>query len=191
MLNNCFLAVQDLVNDEDHNIVGAPLLGEDWIITPATSGWFFLQRGAQRVACWRANSLGSTGLFAIFGEKFFLDNLAEGRTNVMPAREAWDRRAEAPVRQFLRFWPTWNCAGFERVSGSPQAFSGVRTLTPPGVQIPDPTVTALPWALDETGAIVPQAQAVIRVDSILSPALHRTIAGLKLNEVLENEDPRA
>lgn len=191
ILRNGFLAVRPVTAE------GVPVVGGGWEVRPQAGRWFTLRRGRDLAAAWRASSVGGDALFALFGPKSWLDTVAEGRNDVMPAREAWQRRSEAPIRAWLRYWPTWRASGLYRDNeGGVVAFSNeVRDLVPEGVQIPDPEATPLPWLLDASGAVVGTvAEAEVQVTAIVRPAMNRTIRsmrdGFDLAVVLESEPAR-
>jgi hypothetical protein len=170
---------------------GGPEAGA-WERTPqGDTGWHVLTApGGAQVVCYRANTdPGATrGLFAIFGPPAVLSAIEATADLAMPAAEAWRRRAEAAVLLYLRSWPTFLCAGFERdADGNPVAFSGVRQLLDPGGRLPDYTVTPLPWNLAADGRLTTQALARYRVTSIARPALGITLAGLGCNDLFDAE----
>lgn len=185
-----YLAVRDLDGE------GAPDVGAGWTVHLMDAGWCVLERENIVVAAWKANELAGRGLFAVFGPQDFLENLASANTEVMPGREAWARRSEANIRAWLRYWPVWRVDGFERDDeGNPVAISGgVRRLLQDGDRLPDPTVDAFPWDLDEHGDLVSQASAVIRVTGIVRPAMANTIRSeadnFDLQQVMEDEPER-
>lgn len=187
-LSNAFLCVRDL--DED----GCPVLPASWECTTQDAGWYTLTRpDGLTVAAWKASAVASRALFALFGPRAVLDAIAAVEPLCMPAREAWARRAEANVRSFLRYWPIWRIDGQVRDGdGVAQPVSNtVVRLVPSGVQLPDPTTTALPWLLRANGTLTAvQAEAAVRVTVLHRPALDQTLAGFSLHEGLEDEPER-
>lgn len=184
-LSHAYLCVRDL-DDE-----GCPVLPNDWTCTVQDNDWLSLIRQSDKktIAAWKANEAGQRGLFALFGDKEFLDAIAQNEPMCMPAREAWRRRAEASIRAYLRYWPTWRFDGHIRDGSDIVAVSNhVMRIVPKGVRIPDPAITSLPWLLKSDGSIAEtQSEAAIRVSAIHRPSLDATLAGFNLHEKLENE----
>lgn len=187
--SNAYLCVRAL--DEE----GCPVVGEGWTCEPQDGGWYVLRhRSGHVIAAWKANTVSTRALFALFGERQVLDAIADAEPLCMPAKEAWDRRSEANVRTFLRRWRHWRLDGHVRDhEGVAQPVVGaVVQLVPEGSAIPDPTTTPLPWLLRADGTVTTQqAQASVRVAALHQPALDRTIAGFVLHQQLEDEPARA
>lgn len=101
-MTRAYIALRDLHED------GGPAAGERWERAPqGETGWTMLTDGDVTLACFRANSVGSRGLFAVLGPVDVLEALANGNAEVMPAREAWRRRAETKAKRIIRHWPWW------------------------------------------------------------------------------------
>jgi len=190
-LSRALLVVRTLHAD------GGPEAPAGWERSPqGDTGWNVLTApGGHRVLALRvATGPGGTrGLFAVYGPPAVLATIEAAADLAMPVREAWRRRDEAAVLLYLRSWPVFRCAGFERDhEGNAVPFSGVRRLLGPGGRLPDYTVTGLPWNLAADGSLTTQALARYRVTSIDRPALDTSIGNLGCRVLLEDEpDPGA
>lgn len=195
---------------------GAPaLVPESWWSgsVQTTRHWWVWRRAStgEIVAATRINVVGARALYAVAGPIEWLTEVATGRPDVMPAREAWRRRAEdtapdgyASPRQIVRACRAWRCdvteratqsdvdAGLAAAVGDPVQRDGVvRVLSVEGVLLPDPTVDALPWDLDADGNVVPLADAARRVRALHRPALGVPgLCGAGLWRALEDEPDR-
>lgn len=192
-VSHAYLCVRDL------DAEGCPVLPDTWSCTVEDAGWFTVTRTSDglRILAWRASQVGSRALFALFGPRSILDAVAAVEPACMPAAEAWARRTEPAIRAWLRYWPVWRIDGHVRdADGVAQPVStAVVRLVPSGVQIPDPSVTPLPWLLDASGAVVAtQAAAVVRVAAIYRPAMDQSmrdqLAGWELAATCEGEPAR-
>lgn len=203
-LGHAYLAVRSVVSGQSSDPeaagydpeAGAPVLPDGWTATPQAGQWFTLTRSSDglTIAAWKASSVASEALFALFGPQAFLDAVAATEPRMAPARELWANRADPTVRAYLRYWPVWRCTGFEHdAEGNPVAITdAVRRLVPSGVRIPDPQSDPLPWLLRANGTLTGfQSEASIRVDSITRPALNATLAGFSLHTTAEDEPERA
>jgi hypothetical protein len=192
-LEHAYLCVRAL------DVDGLPVLPGAWSAERlGDTDWYECRSGNGQtlVEAYQANVVGAEALFALFGPLATLDAFAASESRCMPAREAWNRRAEASVRAWLRYWRCWRFDGYVRendtLSGAQVAVSGVvRTLTRVGQRVPDPTVTAYPWLFAPNGTIVAQAsQALYRIDTLVRPALLETIGGYELHAKCEAEPAR-
>lgn len=187
--DHAYLCVRDL-----DPATGGPVLPDGSTCIVQDAGWFTLTRGSITIAAWRANAVGSRGLFALFAPRAVLDAIADAEPLCMPAREAWERRTESSVRAALRRWRHWRIDGHVRdpVTGDARAVTdAVVRLVPEGAAIPDPTTTPLPWLLRADGTVTSVAgEAAVRVTALHRPALDRTLAGYALHERAEDEPVR-
>lgn len=201
-----YLATRDVDTERD----GAPVVPEAWWDDRAqrVGPWWTWRHPSSGdvVAAARVNAVGGRGLYAVAGPRSWLESLASGTDEVMPAREAWRRRAETMPRTICRAWRWWRCDVTERatqddvdaglaaaVGDAIQRDGVVRRLSSAGTLLPDPTVTALPWDLDAEGVPTTIGAAVIRVRALVRPALPPslpTIAGVSLHDILEAEADR-
>ena len=223
--SHLYLAVRDVDDGSDRGDLvdrpawhaGAPWLPESWWgeRTQRVGVWWVFRRPStgEQVAIARANALGGRGLYAVVGPLDWLESLASGNDEIMPAREAWRRRAEddappgeASPRQICRAWRWYRVDCTERATqsdvdlgladavGDPIQRDGVRRrLLTEGHLLPDPTTEALPWDLDADGQLTTQAQAVIRVRAIHRPVLAPDVPGVVgkgLHVMLESEPDR-
>lgn len=191
-LKNAYVAVRDIETTLSGGI-GGPSVPDTWKAFPQSNNWWTYEKpNGDIFAARKMNQVSTQGLFIVFGDKEYLDQIASGSTQTMPGREAWRRRAEAQVNQALRYWPDWRCSGFERDSeGNPVRFiSGSRTLIPMGENLPNFLTEPLPWDLDQSGNLTSPAAASIRITDFHRPALKHTLAGLGMNDVAEDEPDR-
>lgn len=224
-LSHCYLAVMNEIagqyTDEtganyDPGAGGPDLKADGWTVTfcGGKFPWYLAIRNSDGlvIQIWRASQVGTQALFAGWGPQTVLDGFATSNAKCMPSIEAWYRATgtgtdpstgqpyaiDPTVRSWLRYWPDWRVDGHEvdPDTGAIVAISNAkRILVPDGVQIPDPTVTALPWLLAADGTVVAtQAAAVIQVTALHHPALSVTsrdvVNGWDLHHVLENEPVR-
>jgi hypothetical protein len=195
LLEHAYICVRGL----DAN--GLPIMPGAWTVTRvADSGWHDCRSadGQTLVAAWRANSVGSEALFALFGPKPTLDAFAAVESRCMPARELWElaKGGDATAITVVRRWPIWRFTGQERRDDDvlvPTSNVVRRLLVSEGQSMPT-AGTAFPWRFAADGTIVAtDGAAQFRVDGpigSLRPALHLTYAGYELHNVCEHEPPR-
>jgi hypothetical protein len=177
---------------------GAPQVPGGFASQAEADGWYSVRNadGSILLAAWRANSVGTDGLFAVFGPQATLDALAALEPRCMPAQELWAlaRSGNATAITVVRRWPTWRFVGAAKDrAGVMQSFSGVARLIFEGQTMPT-LGTAFPWRFAGDGTIVAtDGAARYRVDGpigTLTPALHATLAGYQLHAIAEDEAPR-
>ena len=174
MLGSAYLCVRDYAAPDPELGGGGPAL-DGWTSTPQAGGWYTLRSADDPalLAAWRANTSGPRVLWALFGPADVLAALATVEPACMPAREAWRRRDEPAVWAWLRRWPTWRVDGTR--DGEPVV--GERAvLHAEGGQL--------------AAKVPPWAAADLAVTSLLRPALLVTLAGLALDQTLEDEPDR-
>jgi hypothetical protein len=185
----------DLVTSS--NNYGSLEVPVSWSVQKQSNNWWtYKSPSGADFAVHKINQSGSLGLFAIFGSQDILETRASGSNTMMPAKEAWRRRAETPIRTTLRFWRHWIVDGVIRIETG--TTSSTRTITSESVtlcsygnSVPDPISEPLPWNLNSDGQIVPVASASIRVTNLRQPTLLTSIAGLSMNALFESEPDRS
>lgn len=197
-----YLAARDLDTSGDDHRDGGPVVPGTWTVRrQGATGWWHLTTAAgEDLAVLKVNALGGRGLFAAFGPKPLLDSIASGNDEVMPAREAWRRRAddtaapgEASPREICRAWRWYRVDVTEPdpETALPVDHVGVvRRLCSEGVLLPDPAASPLPWPLDDDGRLVALGTEARLVTAIHRPALGHTLAGHPLDVRLEDEPDR-
>lgn len=161
-----------VVHDYDP-ATGLPTVPAGWVVsfcgTP-TAPWVDITHpSGRRVLAWRENEDGvSYALWAVVGDTADLADLAAIVSGDMPARTAWRRKNDAAVKPHLMWWRTLRCSGARSDgAGGWVAFADeIVEAVPRGAQLPDWGATPFPWYLDRAGSIVPEASAVLRIDSV-------------------------
>lgn len=186
-LRDAILAVRDVTSG------GGPVVPGDWQTVPQAGGWYSLRRpDGSTWHAWRAwvQPSGTTALWLVCAptaHRGALDTLVQSDALMATMVDAWQAAVAGPglARDVMRRWPDFRITGFERVSDGNGGTTVVAVTDAPrrlipsrqGVVLPDPASDPMPWRFDAQGNRVPQADAVIRVDTIHAPAFLQTIAG--------------
>ncbi len=173
MLAHAYIAIRDLYLDPETGLAdGGPAAPASWARSPqGTTSWTMLTHPSGAVlAAYRVNAIGARGLFALHGPQDILEAIALGNSEVMPAREAWRRRAETQARKAIRAWRTWRCDDDGEIEVRRMLIDegDILPVTPPTVGSPWGTVTRL-----------------------YRPAMAVTLAGHALHQMLEDQPDRS
>lgn len=185
--------------DDDGEVVssGHPATPASWSVVQwyaGTVGVYEVRPGPRvtlHVIRQNARPDDSEALYAVFGDKSYLDSLRDHMSDSVQAatmRDVWSAAMAGndTVRMALRAWRDWRITGQVRVSDEAGAPVTVDVTDHPwrlnhgadGNIIPDPSTTALPWLLGRDGSIVAsQSDAWARVTALHRPALLHSVAG--------------